>query len=191
MQITLRKASVVQNEVRRLISDIRFNAETSVNEFTEDVEGTIARGAADFSSDYTRKLQLIDVLYEVRAKVGDLNVTSGINKLLADIAASDEKIRVITEVTRFKERKSPAELEARLQKMKTSQTSERASMYDRLHSVDTSVVTDATIRMAKASVKELKRRRQDMNDKLLQLNVNTLVELSEDAVTVLKEEGIL
>ena len=191
MQITLRKASVVQNEVRRLISDIRFNAETSVNEFTEDVEGTIARGAADFSSDYTRKLQLIDVLYEVRAKVGDLNVTSGINKLLADIAASDEKIRVITEVTRFKERKSPAELEARLQKMKTSQTSERASMYDRLNSIDTSVVTDATIRMAKASVKELKRRRQDMNDKLLQLNVNTLVELSEDAVTVLKEEGIL
>jgi hypothetical protein len=192
MQINLRKANAVQQEIRRAINDISFKTDVSVNEFTKDVEGVIALSSSDFASDYTRKLQLINALYEIRREVARQNVQAGIADVLASIAEVDESLRVVTEVSKKTERKSAEEISARLEKLKTNTNSERASVYgDRYNNVETSVLTDATIRMAKASVKEFKRRRQDLNDKLLQLNVNTLITLSEDTKAILKEDGIL
>lgn len=193
MQINLRKANVIQQEIRRCINEISFKTDVSVNEYTKDVEGIIALHANDFTRDFTRKLQLINSLYEVRREVANKNTEAGIANILASIAEIDESLRVVSEVSKKSERKSAEEIVARIEKFKTaSNNNDRALLYgDRYNNVETSCLTDATIRMAKSSVKALKRRRQDLNDQLLQLNVNTLITLSEDANTILKEEGIL
>lgn len=192
MQINLRKANAVQQELRRAISEISLKTDVSVNEYTKDVEGTIALSVTDFTRDFTRKLQLINSMYEIRREVARQNVQAGIADILASIAEIDESLRVVTEVSKKTERKSAEEITARIEKLKVANNSERASIYgDRYNNVETSCLTDVTIRMAKNSVKELKRRRQDLNDQLLQLNVNTLITLSEDAKTILKDEGIL
>ena len=193
MQINLRKANAVQQEIRRAINEITLKADLTVNEYTKDVEGTIALNATDFARDFTRKLQLINSVYEVRREVARKNTEAGIADILATIAEIDESLRVVTEVSKKTERKSAEEITARIEKFKaTTSNNERGSIYgDRYNSVETSCLTDVTIRMAKNSVKELKRRRQDLNDQLLQLNVNTLITLSEDTKTILKDEGIL
>jgi hypothetical protein len=53
------------------------------------------------------------------------------------------------------------------------------------------VVSQSDIDQAKVELKTLKRFRQELNDKLLQLNVNTLITLSEDTVVTLKDEGLI
>ena len=54
-----------------------------------------------------------------------------------------------------------------------------------------SVVTSEVVANAKARVKTLRRERQALQDKLLALNVNTLITVGEEDLAVLKEEGIL
>jgi hypothetical protein len=53
------------------------------------------------------------------------------------------------------------------------------------------VVTPGAIDAAKVQVKNLKRQRQALQDKLLTLNVNTLITVTGDDEVLLKEEGIL
>jgi hypothetical protein len=57
--------------------------------------------------------------------------------------------------------------------------------------VETSVVEQSTIDGAKDSVKHLKRNKQTLQDKLLALNVNTLINIDTVDEMVLKVEGIL
>jgi hypothetical protein len=57
--------------------------------------------------------------------------------------------------------------------------------------VETSVVDQSTIDMAKAKVKELKRQKQTLQDKLLALNVNTTITITDTDAMALKTEGII
>jgi hypothetical protein len=57
--------------------------------------------------------------------------------------------------------------------------------------VETSVVEQSTIDAAKQKVKELKRQKQTLQDKLLTLNVNTTITISDVDTDVLKVEGII
>ena len=84
------------------------------------------------------------------------------------------------------------EINARLEKLK-NQTGDSASRIygDRYNTVETTVVDQETINAAKAKVKELKRQRQNFQDKLLSLNVNQQITITAADEAVLKEEGIL
>jgi len=62
---------------------------------------------------------------------------------------------------------------------------------DRFTSVETSVVEQSTIDGAKLNVKQLKREKQTLQDKLLALNVNTVINIDTIDEMVLKVEGIL
>jgi hypothetical protein len=62
---------------------------------------------------------------------------------------------------------------------------------ERYNNVETSVVSQSVLDKFKAEVKTLKRAKQDLQDKLLNLNVATTIALSANSVSVLKEEGIL
>jgi cell division protein YceG involved in septum cleavage len=83
------------------------------------------------------------------------------------------------------------EINARIEKMKTTPTNEGRIYGDRYNTVETSVVEQSTIDAAKAKVKELKREKQTLQDKLLTLNVTTVINISDVDVMVLKTEGIL
>jgi len=90
--------------------------------------------------------------------------------------------------------KSMSEITARIDKLKATPTdaSARSAIYgDRYNNVETSVVEQTTIDAAKAKVKELKRQKQTLQDKLLTLNVTTVINVSDVDVMVLKLEGIL
>ena len=103
-------------------------------------------------------------------------------------------MNVISVVANAQAAKSFDEVRARVEKLKTASTGEnsRLALYgDRYSNVETSVVAQGVIDTFKAEVKNLKRAKQDLQDKLLNLNVGTTITLSEGTVKVLKEEGIL
>lgn len=194
MQVNLRKANAIQSEIRKAISGVKTEINTSVTEFTVSIVDTMEKAKAEFLAAVKRKEQLNAALFDIRAAVGRANAQAGVGDLLAEVERIDGKMAIISTVANATAAKSFDELLARVNKLKATSTGEnsRLALYgDRYSTVETSVVDQGTIDAAKAEVKALKRAKQDLQDKLLNVNVGTSITLSADTVTVLKEEGIL
>lgn len=191
MQINLRKANAIQAEIRKAISAVDAVSNVTVTEFTQNVEATLDKAAAEYNLAVAKKVALNSALFKIRAAVGKANAESGINEVLAQVQEIEALIAIKNSVATLQVRKDSVEISARIEKMKTT-TSDRSLLYgDRYNNVETSVASQDLIDSAKNEVKIFKRFRQELNDKLLQLNVNTLITLSEDTVVTLKEEGLI
>lgn len=189
--INLRKANALQSEIRKAISSTGASDTVSVNEYTTDIAGGLQKAMAEFVADVTRKVALNTALFNIRKSVAQANATSGISDVLADVQTLDAVMAVYNAVATKSVAKSLDEITARVEKLKVTPT-ENARIYGaHYNTVDTSVVEQATIDAAKAKVKELKRQKQTLQDKLLSLNVNTTINISDVDVMVLKTEGIL
>ena len=192
MEITLRKANALQSEIRKAISSSGVQDTLSISEFTQDV-GTALNTAMDaFATDVTRKVALNTALFNIRKSVAQANAKSGISDILADVQTVDAVMAVYSGVATKAVAKTLDEITARLEKIKSAPADARASIYgDRYNTVDTSVVGSVAIDVAKQKVKELKRQKQTLQDKLLTLNVNTTITISDVDTDVLKVEGIV
>ena len=194
MQVNLRKANAIQSEIRKAISAVKTDVNFSVTEFTVSIVDAMEAAQKDFLAAVKRKEDLNTALFDIRAAVGRANAQAGIGDLLADVERIDGKMNVISVVANAQAAKSFDEVRARVEKLKTVSAGEnsRLALYgDRYSNVETSVVAQGVIDTFKAEVKNLKRAKQDLQDKLLNLNVGTTITLSADTVKVLKEEGIL
>ena len=192
MQINLRKASAIQAEIRKAINGVKVEQNVSVSEFTTDVEAAIGKAELDFRQAIERKEALNKALFQIRAAVGRANVDSGINDVLADIQLIDAQIALKSVVANATIRKDVSEINARIVKFKQAPSNDRLALYgDRYNNIESGVVSEAAQAAAKAELKILKRDRQGLNDKLLQLNVNTLIQLSDPTKLTLQEEGLV
>jgi hypothetical protein len=192
MQINLRKASAIQAEIRKAISNVKVQQTVTVSEFTADVEAAMTKGELEFRQAIERKEALNKALFQIRAAVGRANVESGINDVLADIQLIDAQISLKSTVASADVRKDVSEINARIVKLKQAPNTDRLSLYgDRYNNIESGVVSESAINAAKAELKMLKRDRQGLNDKLLQLNVNTLIQLSDPTKLTLQEEGLV
>lgn len=191
MQINLRKANAIQSEIRRAINSFDVNSVVTVTEFTPNIDETINKAAANYEEAISKKIALNAALFSIRSAVGKANSESGINDILAQVQETEALISIKTGVALAQPRKEMSEINARIEKLKNT-TGERSPLYgDRYQSVETSVLSQETIDSAKESLRMLKRMRQDLNDKLLELNVSTTIKLRDDVVLTLKEEGLI
>ena len=192
MQINLRKAAAIQAEIRKAINSVKVEQTVSVTEFTADVEGVLSKGELEFNRALERKEDLNKALFRIRAAVGRANVESGINDILADIQLLDAQIAIENTIASAQVRKDVTEINARIVKFKQAPSNDRLALYgDRYNNIESGVVSEAAQAAAKAELKILKRDRQGLNDKLLQLNVNTLIQLSDPTKLTLQEEGLV
>jgi len=189
--INLRKANALQSEIRKAISSSAVSDTVSVTEYTTDIAGGVEKAMADFATDVTRKVALNTALFNIRKSVAQANASVGISDILADVELIDAKMAVYSNVATKTVAKTLNEINARIEKMKTTPTNENRIYGDRYNTVETSVVEQSTIDGAKFIVKQLKREKQTLQDKLLALNVNTTIIISDVDEMVLKLEGIL
>ena len=189
--INLRKANAVQSEIRKAISSSGVSDTVSITEYTTDIAGGVEKAMADFATDVTRKVALNTALFNIRKSVAQANASVGISDILADVELIDAKMAVYSNVATKTVAKTLNEINARIEKMKTTPTNENRIYGDRYNTVETSVVEQSTIDGAKFIVKQLKREKQTLQDKLLAFNVNTTITISDVDEMVLKLEGIL
>jgi uncharacterized protein YdcH (DUF465 family) len=192
--INLRKANAIQSEIRKAISSSGVSDTVSITEYTTDVAGAVEKAKQEFATDVIRKVGLNTALFNIRKSVAQANANMGISDILADVELIDATMAVYSNVATKQVAKSMSEITARIDKLKATPTdaSARSAIYgDRYNNVETSVVEQSTIDAAKAKVKELKRQKQTLQDKLLTLNVTTVINISDVDVMVLKLEGIL
>ena len=193
MEINLRKANAIQAEIRRAINASDAKDTLSVTEFTQNVSGEFIKAVESFRMEITRKVALTTALFNIRKSVGEANATAGINSILAEVQGIDAEMAIYSGVAIKQPAKTLDEINARIEKIKNAPAdSTRASIYgDRYSNVETSVVVAEQIAEAKDKVRSLKRQRQNLQDKLLALNVNTLITIAGVDENVLKLEGIL
>lgn len=193
MQVNLRKANAIQGEIRKAISAVKLESSVSITEYTTDITTALANGADAFIQAIQRKEQLSASLYEIRALVSKANATVGINDVLTEVERIDAKMQIVSAATDAPVAKAFDEIHGRVQKFK-GQTAEtaRSSLYgDMYNKVDTGVLSQTKINEYKDLVKNLKRTKQGLQDKLLTLNVSNYITLPEDVVSILQAEGIL
>ena len=190
--INLRKANALQSEIRKAISSSGVKDTLSVNEYTTNLDGLLEKSMADFATDVTRKVALNTALFNIRKSVAQANATNGVSDILTDIELIDAKMSVYSNVATKEVAKSFSEINARIEKLKTAAVDANSRIYgDRYSNVETSVVEQSTIDGAKQIVKQLKREKQTLQDKLLALNVNSMISIDNVDEMVLKLEGIL
>lgn len=187
MKLTLRKANAVQNSINEMIKTLDLNTTVTLNEF-EDVADQIEAARDRFWANHKQREDLMVALYNIRAKVAQANAAAGINDLLTEVAFTEKQIAFDNQLASKGVRTALRVLSGQVKK--NAATTGEASYY-RAESVSTSIFAEEEIVSLKNSVKLQKKAKQGLQDRLLELNVKTEIELEDPVVSILTEAGIV
>ncbi len=190
MNITLRKASAVQNSINEALKAIKIDLDVELNEF-QNVEDVIAKANSQMVENDGRRQKLTMALYNIRALVGTANAASGIDTSLAKAAFIDKRIGQLEELAKAKEMVSLDVIKGKLEKIKSLKDEARSRVFGYGDTVSTSVLSKDQIKQAKAEILNLKKSKQKLNDEILELNIKTEIPLSDETAAVLQAEGLL
>jgi predicted transcriptional regulator with HTH domain len=189
MNISLRKASVLQNSINDAIKSINLVTEVSLNEF-QTVELELTKAVMKFKEDLARKDALVSAVYEIRKATSAANNQAGVDMRLADIAHLDKQIQSYTALMAKAVREDPTHIEGKLAKIRNRKEDSR-SIYGFENTVSTSIFMEEDIKGFKILVSLVKKSKQKLQDELLELNVRTEIALSDRTVQTLTQEGLL
>ena len=188
MKVTLRKANALQNSINEVLRHIDVKTKVSLNEF-QDPEGLIAVAAAEAKTNLDRKVSLTNALYDIRAAVGFVNHTTGVDEKLTEVARIEKQIQLYSGLLGVETREAPAVITGKLDKLRNTEAKSRIYGYN--DTVDTGVLTPDQIEGYKADMRGLKKEKQSINDRVLELNVRTEIELDADTVALLQAEQLV
>ena len=184
MKINLRKAQNLQNQLRSEISETRICTDLQFTEF-ESAESQIEELRTNVFERIARLDRMTNTLYSIRASVGSANDSSGINNLLTKLNALQDQIRYYEDTVNSSERKKVNVIEARLAKMREA---DRDSILGGPHS---GVLTSEDFDYLKRELSKLREKKQNIQDKVAELNIATTIDLETQDVELLSELGII
>ncbi len=188
MKISLRKAAALQNTINDLIKGIETIPTAKISEF-EEPEAAIKLANETLIANMTRKDNLASVIYEIRKAVGSVNHTSGITDKLAMCALLEKRIQLYSLLAANKPTEALEIVKGKLAKLSAI----TPNPYDRVpvSEITVNVLDQEQITKFNNIVNSTKRSKQDIQDELIELNVRSEIPLSENAVNVLKNEGLV
>ena len=189
VKISLRKANAIQVNVNDLLKNIAVKPVLEISEFVDPVAALQAANDALMAAD-VRRSDLLMALYSIRATVGIANFNSGIGNRLSHLAYIDKRLAQLdTLVSEQAQMKDLAIITGQLEKIRNRREEHRLYGYD--NTVSSGVLQTVQIDSIRGIMRELKKQKQKLNDEVLELNVRTEIELTNEVETVLVKEGIL
>ena len=185
MQLTLRKANKVQHSILEMIKGLDFTISVRVNEFEDANEQISSVHDAFFTHRATRE-KLVGALYEIRKAVARANCENSVNDMLADVAMLEKQIQFVSTYAGQSPRESDAVIQGKLDKIKNA----KDDYYGR-NEVNTGIFSKDEVVDFKRELADLKRQKQDLQDSLLELNVQTTIELDEETERFLQRADVL
>lgn len=186
MKITLRKANTVQNAISQELKNLDLACSININEF-EDPKDQIKNAREKFFEQSATREKLIGALYEIRRKVAQANAEVGINNMLADVAMLEKQVSYSTNLASKGAQQPMRVINGRIKKI--TETTDRYSLH--ADTVSTSIFTEQEVEEFKNTSAELKREKQKLQDELLELNVQTQIELDDGTVLFLEKAHII
>lgn len=184
MKITLRKASAIQLLINEFLNGSTIGTSVSIGRY-DDPAAVTAKASETFNGALVQKLALTKTLYSLRKKVSAASQVAGIPDILADIALTDKHsaiLRPLATVSKF----APGAdvIAAQLADLKAEVAN--ANSYSRRDSFDISILSVPQVQEFMGDLSTLRKRKQNLSDKLLELNIKNEIELDEAEEKVLK-----
>jgi hypothetical protein len=186
MKLTLRKANAVQHSINEMLKSLDLNTNITLNEFV-DVKHQIQAVRDRFWAHTATRNKLMLSLYEIRQKVANANAAAGINDMLAEVAHLEKQIGHNTMLASKGVQTELRVLNGQLSK----QAAAKEDAYGYSRAVTTSIFSEEEIETFRREAAEGKRQKQRLQDALLELNVQTEIELEEDTARFLEKADIL
>lgn len=188
MKITLRKANAVQISIQDHIKSIEVKTSVTLNEF-QNSSAEILSARDNIVKNDIRRAKLTKALYRIRAQVGRMNVESGVSDLLAEAAYIDKRIGHLKSLSEGTAVEAGTVVDGKLEKIRNAESKSRIYGYN--DTIDTGVLTVDQIEGYKKDMRDLKKEKQSINDKILELNVRSEIELDADTVALLNAEQLV
>lgn len=187
MKITLRQAAALQTSIQSNIGDITgsISCDQPLSVYVSDPTQRIKDMGADIDKKLTQVSTLNQILYQIRKSVSAANQAAGINDFLADLASLNKRISVYETVV---SEATPVDL---LDVLGRIERAKNPSNQYPMETVHVSALTQAQIDGYENCLKTLRRQRDKIKDDLISLNVTTKIELDDDSVAVLTEQGLI
>ena len=192
MKITLRKASALQSAVSNLIGEIYARPVVSVDDESILAE-EVAQAKEDYGTNLRRLRSLIEVEFSLRKAIGEMNHTSGVTNLLTQERETTELMSELENVVeRVNGRYFTVEqMQAKFDKHNQRVALSGSSYMGRSISVDTDLISKEEVAELRKEMLSLKRKRQAVNDRVLEINVSTHITLTDEEEKILMDEGLI
>lgn len=188
MNITLRKANALQNAIQDHIKSIDLSVTVALNEF-QDPAAAITAARGTLVKNDQRRADLTVAMYAIRALVGQYNASAGVSDLLSRAAYIDKRLGQLKGLTESTATEEMAVVKGKLDKLSTGDKGGR--LYGYSDTVSVGVLTSEQLDQFKADASALKKEKQAINDKVLELNIRTEITLIEDVVKILQSEQLI
>jgi hypothetical protein len=186
MKLTLRKANAVQAAINEALKALDLKTRVELNEF-EEVEDQIQKSRDRFLENCITRNSLVTALYEIRASVAQANAGAGVNDMLANVALLEKQISFNNTLAREGAQTALRVLNGQVKKNADSKDEYRYG----LREVSTSIFTEEEVETFRKNVANFKREKQRLQDRLLELNVQTEIALTETTAEFLKSVDIM
>tara|TARA_R110000782_G_scaffold184799_1_gene275126 strand:- start:1043 stop:1618 length:576 start_codon:yes stop_codon:yes gene_type:complete len=189
-KVSLRKAKALQNSLQEAITENGYAIDTDIqiSEFEDHLKKE-ASLKAEFSAALSRRGSLLDAVYEIRAMVGAANSASRIDELLCALAKLEKDITLFQVLAKTQPKLENNVIAGMLMKIRNRE--ESSSHHRQSDFVSTTIFDPAEIEKIKWRLAKMKKLKQDVQDQLLELNVQTEITLSSSTTETLKAESIL
>ena len=188
MNITLRKSNALQNAIQDHVKSIEVKTQVTLNEF-QSAAAEIATARDGLVANDRRRAKLTQALYSIRAAVGRANAESGVADLLSKAAYVDKRLAQIKGLVESDAAEAVTVVDGKLEKIRNDKSERR--MYGYGDTVNTGVLTAEQISDYKKEMQDLKKEKQAINDRVLELNIRTEIVLDSDLVSLLQYEQLV
>ena len=191
MKISLRKANTIQELVGEILQQ-PLESPTNLDVMAIDEWKDELRFARKtFLSEMATRTQLVSARYEVRKLISEENAKQGVTSLLATLAETDTMINLMKRNVVDQTVSDKYDVVEKKRERKITLLDKEGMHVYRSDTFDVSIIDAETIKTYKEKVKVLKRKRQRINDELLEKNIRSEIELPSWAVDLLREHGLI
>lgn len=194
MKVNLRKAAAIQKAINTAIMAAEGEMKTSVavSVYAEAPDREVETAQAKFNDGYQTVTRLTEILYGIRSRVGRADAESGKNDLLTQEALASVLATRAAKYAKAEPAVSSRELNAEIEAVRTQQTSRDASIYGRReHSIATNVLPSDRIKALATEAVEAKRRKTELADRIMQINVSAEIEIPDSDYSFLRTAGVV
>jgi len=194
MQINLRKASALQSDIHEILRNVEVETVATFEE-REVVVDEMTEAIGEWRTNLERKTDLINVLFSIRQKVGAANAESGLNDLLTEHRRVTEQKELLEELTNRLKGKmlTVDQVVTKLAQLEERAANAKDSYFARGRDVEvrTELMDKDDLNDYRSQIRSLKKLQRSINEQVLELNVRTIIDLSEAEVQVLSNEDLV
>ena len=192
MKITLRRAAQLQGELARESAQLNLTstAVIKVNE-AANPESVLKTAVQDFEVKFRQAKNLIKIQYAIRESVATANTATGVAELLSQDAGAKAQMTLIAEILAQRDVCPTTAEWVSTYNITVERMKKAESLYGHTDQINISVLgTDARERLTK-TLADLRRVRNNVSDRLLAINTNTYIDITDTDWTVLQNLGLV